>query len=145
MKKNNFILFFIGLVLIIGLSFYFSQVNNAPINSKNDKTNAANISNKQTSQSLTTKSLNLVVATDGKTVSYQGKTGYSAYQLLTEITQVEADNTGFGPIVKSINGVNQTDKEFWLYTVNGKMATVGAHEYQTQDGDLIEWKLSNGQ
>lgn len=145
MKKNNFILFIIGLVLVVGLSIYFTQANNANENPKNNQTSVENTTSGTDRELLSPASLNLTITPDGKTVNHNGKTGYSAYELLTKITQVEADNTGFGPIVKSINGVAQTDKEFWLYSVDGKMATVGAHEYQTQDGEKIEWKLSNGQ
>ncbi|MBG9982106.1 DUF4430 domain-containing protein [Aerococcaceae bacterium DSM 111020] len=32
---------------------------------------------------------------------------------------------------------------YWLYDVNGEMATVGAGDYELAEGDLVEWKLED--
>lgn len=79
---------------------------------------------------------------NGSTISYQGQEGKNALELLKTKVQVETKDTSFGPQIMAINGVKATDKEFWLFSVNGQPASVGAHQYQTKDGDKIEWKLT---
>ncbi len=32
---------------------------------------------------------------------------------------------------------------YWLYDVNGEMASVGAGDYELAEGDLVEWKLED--
>lgn len=46
--------------------------------------------------------------------------------------------------ITSINGVAQDTEagKYWLFDVNGEMAMVGAHQYELQEGDLIEWNLA---
>lgn len=75
-------------------------------------------------------------------VSYQGKDGKTAYDLLKEQYTVVADETAFGPMVKSINDEASTDSTFWTYKVNNELATVGSHEYTTKSTDTITWELT---
>ena len=77
--------------------------------------------------------------TQQKVITYNGVEGKTAYDLLREKYQVEADTSSFGVMVKSINGLAATDKEFWLYSVNGQQPSVAADKYQTKTGDKIEW------
>ena len=35
----------------------------------------------------------------------------------------------------------ESKKEYWAFYINGKMANVGAADYQTKEGDKIEWKI----
>lgn len=74
-------------------------------------------------------------------IEYEGKSGQTAYDLLKVGNEVQADTSSLGVMVKSINGLTQTDKEFWTYTVNGVMAEVGADKYVTKDGDKVRWEL----
>lgn len=76
-----------------------------------------------------------------KVVEYEGKAGQTVYDLLKANNDVQADTSSFGVMVKSINGLAQTDKEFWTYTVNGAMAEVGADKYVTKDTDKVRWEL----
>jgi len=78
-----------------------------------------------------------------KEVSYEGVDGKTAYQLLTELHQVQADSSSVGVMVKSIDGISQTDNEFWLYDVNGKEPSVGADKYETKSGDIVRWQLKS--
>lgn len=47
--------------------------------------------------------------------------------------------------VTEIEGHSQNQKEnrWWLYTVNGEMAEVGAAELYLENGDHVEWTLSS--
>ncbi|MCL2037760.1 DUF4430 domain-containing protein [Candidatus Saccharibacteria bacterium] len=76
-------------------------------------------------------------------ISYEGKDGKTAMQLLEKKHEVETKDYGdMGKFVISIDGVKATDGEnFWAFYVNGQMASEGASTFQTKDGDKIEWKL----
>lgn len=54
---------------------------------------------------------------------------------------IVTQNGDYGTYVTSINGVDSTDSSGWTYTVNGQEVTVGADEYQLNDGDVVEWTL----
>jgi hypothetical protein len=73
---------------------------------------------------------------------YRGKNGIDALSLLKEKAEVEQDNSG---MVVSINGreANDENKEFWGFYVDGKMAPIGAAEYETKDNEVINWKIEN--
>lgn len=44
-------------------------------------------------------------------------------------------------MITAINGVKQDDaqKVYWMYKVNGEMASVGASQYILKDGDRVEF------
>ncbi len=48
--------------------------------------------------------------------------------------------SGLGEYIESINGKKSTDKEFWIYYINNKKATVGVSTYKLQPNDIITWK-----
>lgn len=72
--------------------------------------------------------------------SYTGKTGKDALTLLQQQASVGFSQPG---MVNSINGRKAQDgkHEYWAFYVNGKMAQVGAADYQTKNGDQITWKI----
>lgn len=78
-----------------------------------------------------------------KELTYQGQDGKSVYDVLKENHQVEADESDLGVMVKSIDGVSQTDSEFWLYDVNGEQSNLSADKQQTKSSDVINWQLKN--
>lgn len=73
-------------------------------------------------------------------LQYKGKTGKNALELLNEQASVQQATSG---LVVAINGrkADNTEREYWGFFVNGKMATVGPLDYQTKDEDVIEWKI----
>lgn len=74
--------------------------------------------------------------------SMLGVEGKTALEILKEKTKVETKSYGdLGEFVLGIDGVFGDTKNFWAFYVNGKKASVGAGSYQTQAGDMIEWKL----
>ena len=74
--------------------------------------------------------------------SYQGKAGKSALQLLKDNASAQQDSTG---LVVAINGrkADPSKNEYWAFYVNVKLAEVGPAEYQTKEGDKIEWKIDH--
>jgi len=93
------------------------------------------------SNNLLHKEVAQTAVVQSKVVEYDGKAGQTAYDLLKSNNSVDADTSSFGVMVKSVNGLSQTDKEFWTYSVNGAMAEVGADKYVTKDGDKVKWEL----
>lgn len=75
-------------------------------------------------------------------VTYPGEDGKTAYDILKEQYTVVADETAYGPMVKSINGEEAGDSTFWSFKVNGELAAVGAHQYTTKATDTITWELT---
>jgi hypothetical protein len=74
-------------------------------------------------------------------ISYDGKSGVNAYDLLQKYATVKAKRYSFGYLVTSINGVAGNGPKYWTFYVNGKQATVGASSYVTKNSDKITWKL----
>lgn len=119
----------------------FGMIGLATINPAKRNVNTTNSPTNQSS-TTTTQPSNLVISDQGKTISYDGQSPQTALELLKTKVQVETKDTSYGPQIMAINGIKATDKEFWLFSVNGQPASVGAHQYQTKDGDKIEWKLT---
>lgn len=80
---------------------------------------------------------------DGTIVNYAGQTGKTAMEILKAGAEVIVQDSSFGEFVTTINGVEQTDSEFWLFYINNEPASVGAGDYVTNEGDDVEWRLEN--
>jgi hypothetical protein len=79
-------------------------------------------------------------ATDN--VSYDGVDGKTALALLKENAEVVTKNDpSLGEYVVSINGEDGNGSKYWLYYIDNKASTVGAGEYETKNGEKIEWRL----
>ncbi len=50
-----------------------------------------------------------------------------------------SDNYSLGSFVTEINGAKGTPGKYWIYYVNGKLASVGVSNYILKDGDIINW------
>jgi hypothetical protein len=75
-------------------------------------------------------------------VSFVAEAGKTVLEQLQAKVTVELKESSFGPYVDSINGkVGGTDAKYWTFYVDGQMAQVGAGEYITNGGELIEWKF----
>lgn len=80
---------------------------------------------------------------NGKTISYKGKNGSTALELLEEKAEIKTNGTGKNAFVTTINGVTaDSASQYWAFDVNNKAATVGAGSYITKDGDTITWTLT---
>lgn len=63
--------------------------------------------------------------------------------VLNQSKQITLKHYSFGDQVTGIEGVDGTaQKMYWMYSVNGKEAQVGASQYTLHDGDTIDWQLS---
>lgn len=62
---------------------------------------------------------------------------------LLDVMKAHLDVDETDGFIKSINGYeqNEDEKKYWMFDVNGEMATVGAGDYILHDGDTVDWKL----
>lgn len=76
-----------------------------------------------------------------KTIAYDGQEGKTALAILQETHKAEVQESSMGSFVAAIDDTeNQTDT-FWMLYVDGKLASVGADQYKTKDGEKIEWRF----
>lgn len=69
--------------------------------------------------------------------------GTTALELTKDKVDVKTTGEGGNAYVISINGKQalSSNKEYWAFYINGKLADVGAGSYKLQPGDKIEWKV----
>ncbi|WP_440897547.1 DUF4430 domain-containing protein [Amphibacillus sp. Q70] len=67
--------------------------------------------------------------------------GLTLMEVMQENFEVEEED-GF---ISAINGIQAEDGEpyAWLYTINGEHATVGAADYEIENGDVIEFDFQS--
>lgn len=65
--------------------------------------------------------------------------------ILLEAMDEAYDLEGEDGFITAIEGHEQDpdNNKYWLYSVNGEDAPVGAGEYEIQDNDQIEWRLES--
>jgi len=70
--------------------------------------------------------------------------GSTVLDLLEKKTDAITENTEYGKMVVSINGISQDASAnlWWTYTINGEYAALGAETQVLNDGDVIQWTLT---
>ncbi len=119
--KNNWKLVILVVVLVLALGYAMEVRENGFKQSGNE--------NKQEK-------------VEGNVFEYKGRNGVDALTLLKEKTEVGQDKVGMIISIDKIKA-DSDKREFWAFYVNGKMAEVGAADYKTKDGDIIDWKIEN--
>lgn len=77
-----------------------------------------------------------------ETITQEAKEGDTVLDLLISTKNPEIKEYSFGKAVESISGIkNGQDKKYWLYSVNGKEASVGAGDYKLAENDKVLWEL----
>lgn len=79
-----------------------------------------------------------------ETLSYPGRTGATALELLLEEDpSAEVTGEGENAFVTAIGGraADDSKSEFWALSVDGEPAQVGAGTLETEDGQEITWTL----
>lgn len=75
------------------------------------------------------------------TINYDCNANQNALALLKENNKIETQDSSYGTFVDSINSQATTSDSFWIFYVNGEMATVGPDQYTCKDGDKVEWRF----
>ncbi len=66
---------------------------------------------------------------------------------LLDVMKESYDVVEDGGFVSAIEGHEQDldAQRYWMYYTNGEMPSVGAADYEIQDGDEIEWRLEDSE
>ena len=88
----------------------------------------------------TTTTVAATATPQSKDVTYAGKDGSNAMDLLKASFTVETKHYSFGDMVQSINGLAADDTHYWSFYVNGKSSDIGASDYLSKSTDTLEWK-----
>ncbi len=127
----------LALVGIIGFGAYSMNEENTAGNDDN-----VAVQEQEESEGQNAAENEIEFSQDGETVTYNGRDGQTALEVLRSLTTVETEDSDFGEFVVAINGVQaDTDKEFWAFYVNGEQANEGAGTYESSDGDELQWRL----
>lgn len=100
------------------------------------------------SQVKETLSIVIALEEDGKKVdTATKKLEVSEGTSVLEALKKEYEVVEEGGFIASIEGMKQDDEvgKYWMYEVNNTEATVGAAEYELQDGDEVKWFLNASQ
>jgi hypothetical protein len=77
-------------------------------------------------------------------IGYQCEAGKSAFEVLLDKVgdaNVTVKEFSFGKQVTAINGIEQGDNKFWLYSIDNQEATTSADTYTCQGEEQIVWEL----
>lgn len=91
-----------------------------------------------------TLSTSVIIQEEGKVLPNSSKELKSEEgQNLLEVMEENYDIVAKDGFISAIDKYEQNEKEgkYWLYTINGKEATVGAADYVLEDEDVIVWNL----
>ena len=126
-KKRIISVSFISVVvIIIGVFLFYSRHN------KNHIVNNSNLDSV------------LITATPAASnkVSYDCSKGKSVFELLKKTDpNVSYSKSNYGVFVTAINGIKQGNGRYWLFSVDGKEATVSADTYICQGNETVDWEL----
>lgn len=76
------------------------------------------------------------------TVRFTAEANRTVLDQLAAHAAIETKDSTYGVYVDTINGKQGgTDGKYWTFYVDGQMAQVGAAEYVTQGGEVIEWRF----
>jgi hypothetical protein len=126
----------IVLLIIIVVSFGFWQIKTKNI--------ASQVQNEKTVQKESA-TLNIKTGDDFQSFDISEFVGKTALSATESKSSVVTSGTGVNAYITSINGVEADAKkhEFWEFLVNGSQAQVGAGSYIIENGNEIQWKISN--
>lgn len=78
-----------------------------------------------------------------QSIAYDGQDGQNALDLLKKQATVETQDSSMGAFVISVNGIGNTNTQYWMFYVNGELAATAADQYQTKNTDKIEWRYES--
>jgi hypothetical protein len=76
-----------------------------------------------------------------KTFSYDCPAGKNALDALKSKAEVTTQDSSVGVYVSSINNIEESDGNYWLYYINDQPGTISPDKYNCASGDKVEWRL----
>ncbi len=139
LKKNLLTVSAIAVIIIGGGTYLLTQNKTQ---TQKPSSNSRSSEEKKTVVTVTVKDASNEVSyplTEGV-----GQTALAVTKKAT-FDQVETSGEGENAFVTSINSrkASAEKKEYWELVVNGVSAQVGAGSYIVNEGDKIEWRISN--
>jgi len=159
-NTQKIILGIIGVIIIavIGILAFLPVGRNGGQNKSSIVNNNQNISINQNTNSGAVNNQEATIQTslqidrqDGSTVKVFSVKMEKDSTALGQLQKAAGDNNipleikteSFGSYVDSLDGLKGgTDGKYWMYSVNGKEASVGADQYKLTEGDVAEWRFT---
>lgn len=91
---------------------------------------------------------NIDILIDGEQVADLSKeVTIPAGTYLMDVMHEEYDVVDEGGFLSAIEGYEQDveAERYWMYYINDEMPSVGAAEYELEEGDTIEWRLEDSE
>ncbi|MFA6908573.1 MAG: DUF4430 domain-containing protein [Patescibacteria group bacterium] len=150
-KKHKTNIVGLGVVALLALSLIFvGKAYVADVNTSIENSSAGIVAGVETVRQEATLVINAGTAPRSFVFELAGNT--TAFDLLNRASMrenfvVETKSYDFGVSVEAIDGIRGGTAEghYWIYYINGKMATVGADAYVVQPGDSIEFRYDAAQ
>lgn len=152
-NTKKVILGIIGIIIITVIGVWGFNQNKASIanNNQNISINQNTNSDAVNNQEATIQTSLQIDRQDGSTVKVFSVKMEKDSTALAQLQKAAADNNiaievkteSFGSYVDSLDGLKGgTDGKYWMYSVNGKTAEVGADQYKLAEGDVAEWRFT---
>lgn len=144
LTKNKNVLLAVAVVALVLAGGGLYVVQNQPTNN----TNTSTTTNVSTAQEITTSlQIDKGEGSAVKVYTVKVKEGETALDQLHHASAangfaVETKDSSYGAFVQGIDGLAGGASSYWLFSVNGKAAEVGAGDYKLQEGDVVEWKFT---
>ena len=79
--------------------------------------------------------------TNTQSVIFNCEAGETALAVLQNKADITTQTYDTGVFVDSINGVQNGNGSFWIFYINGQMASTSPDQYTCQPNDQIGWRL----
>lgn len=142
MLKKKFWLTLVLVVLLLGTSWWFR--GRRIVEEKREEAEEEQVEIKETGR------ISLILDFgEGKISTYSADINLAKpVTVLAVLERLSTENdfslvtkeSDFGVFVEEISGVKNSQKQFWLFYVNGQMAQLSADKLELKNGDLVEWK-----
>ncbi|AEB30411.1 LPXTG-motif cell wall anchor domain protein [Carnobacterium sp. 17-4] len=129
---------------LIGLTA-FSLAACGEVTMQESESSAAKNTSLVENQTKETLSIVIALEQDGKEVATATKKlEVSEGTTVLEALKKEYEVVEEGGFIASVEGMKQDEEagKYWMYEVNNTEPTVGAAEYELQDGDQVKWFLN---
>ena len=142
-RKSNKVAYFGGsimkkfLILLLAASTLAACQSQEKVQAEQEASSSVSVSIDQVTISVTANGEKL------STAEAPFQEGDTLLEVMEDNFAIETADSDYGAFITSIEDYAQDDSQnlYWLFDVNGEMATVGASEYILEEDDQIDWYL----